>query len=264
MSVRLVFAADDYPAGTRHAPHHHDTLQLSVVLSGQVVETVGGVTEQASALSVVCKAPGVVHADTFGNRGARLARLTLPMGELSHVLDDATRATVWRWTHDPVIAAPFLRLVQHARTQCATADFPLDHPDVLELLALFTARATREVRGQPPQWLDDTITRLADEWRPGLRVGDVAQRAGVHPVYLARCVRRWYGVGLGQLMRRLQVRHAIARCMDADDPIASAAHAAGFADESHFNRAMRDVTGMPPGRYRRLVRSLACTPRSSH
>jgi AraC family transcriptional regulator len=263
MSLRLAFAADDYPAATRHAPHHHDTLQLSVVLSGHVAETVGGVTEHASALSVVCKAPGLVHADTFGDRGARLARLTLPMADLSDILDDATRASAWRWTHDPVIAAPFLRLVQHAQQQ-RMADFPLDHPDVLELLAGFTARATRETRGRPPQWLDHTITRLVAEWRPGLRVSDVAQRAGVHPVYLARCVRRWYGLGIGQLLRRLQLRDAIARCMDTDDPIASAAHAAGFADESHFNRAMRGATGMPPGRYRLLVRSLACTPRSSH
>lgn len=65
-------------------------------------------------------------------------------------------------------------------------------------------------------------------------------------------------------MRRLQLRDAIARSMDTDDPIAGAAHAAGFADEAHFNRAMRDATGMPPGRYRTLVRALACTPRSSH
>lgn len=264
MSVRLAFAADSYPAGTRHAPHHHDTLQLSVVLSGHVIETVGGVTERASALSVVCKAPGLVHTDTFGDRGARLARLTLPVADLSHVLDDEKRATAWRWTHDPVVAAPFLRLVRHALLQCTTPEFALDDPDVLELLAGFTARTPRETDGRAPQWLDETVSRLTVEWRPGLRVGDVARRAGVHPVYLARCVRRWYGVGVGQLMRRLQLRDAIARSMDTDDPIAGAAHAAGFADEAHFNRAMRDATGMPPGRYRTLVRALACTPRSSH
>lgn len=279
MSVRLTFAADVYPAGTRHAPHHHDTLQVSVVLSGHVIETVGGVTEQAGALSVVCKAAGLVHANTFGDRGARLARLTLPVGDWSHLLDDPNRATAWRWMHDPTLAAPFLRLVQHAharhaRAQSAhapsahaqneTTDFALDDPDVLELLAGLTARALRRPDGQPPRWLEETITRLTAEWRPGLRVGDVARGAQVHPVYLARSVRRWYGVGIGQLIRRLQLRDAIARCTDTNDPIAGAAHAAGFADEAHFNRTMRDATGMPPGCFRTLVRSLACTPRSSH
>lgn len=269
MSIRLAFAADVYPAGTRHAPHYHDTLQVSVVLSGHVVETVGGITEHARALSVVCKAPGLVHANTFGDRGARVARLTLPVHDLSHVLDDRTRTTAWRWTHDPVIAAPFLRLVQHAhgqhaKGQHATTDFALDDPDVVELLAGLTARTLRASDGKPPRWLDETITRLTAEWRPGLRVSDVARRAGVHPVYLARCVRRWYGVGIGQLIRRLQLRAAVAHCLDTDDPIAGAAHAAGFADEAHFNRAMRDATGMPPGRYRTLVRTLACSPRSSH
>jgi AraC-like DNA-binding protein len=273
MSVRLVFAADRYPAGTHHAPHQHDTLQLSVVLSGHVVETVGGVTERASALSVVCKAPGVVHTDTFGDHGARLARLTLPVGDLAHMLDDARRATPWRWTHDPVVAAPFLRLVERAqgvrraresRATSGATHFSLDDPDVLELLAGFTARARPAERGRPPAWLSDVITQLTDEWRPGLRVADVAHRAGVHPVYLARCVRRWFGVGVGELMRRLRLRYAISRCMDTDAPISGAARAAGFADEAHFGRAMRDATGVPPGRYRTMVHALACTPRPSH
>jgi AraC family transcriptional regulator len=257
MSVHLHFAADHYGPGLRHAPHEHTTLQLSIVLAGSLEERVGGVTERAGPLSVVCKAAGVRHADDFGRNGARLARLTLPRGELTTLLDDATRATEWRWTHDPRVAAPFLRVVHRAATASrAPVTLADEDPDLLDLLAAISARAVPPARGAPPAWLAETITWAGTAWRPAMRVPDIAARAGVHPVYLTRCVRRWYGVSVSQLLQQLRLRDAVARATRNSRPISEAAHEAGFADEAHFNRAMREATGMPPGRFRDLLRQL--------
>ncbi len=253
MTVSLTFVADRYAGGVHHAPHHHDTLQISLVLSGRVRETVGTATEHASALSVVCKAAGVVHTDDFGPSGARLARLTCPLPDLSPLLDETRRSADWRWTHDPVVAAPFLRLVHRNRSTAKTTIVESDDPDLIDLLAAFTARPTRVVQGTPPVWLAELMATVPAEWQPHWRVSDVARRAGVHPVYLARCVRRWFGVGVADLLRSLRLRAAVARCVDTGGTVADAAHAAGFADEAHFNRTFRAATGFSPGRYRALV-----------
>ncbi len=253
MTASLTLLADRYPAGAHHAPHHHDTLQISLVLSGRLRESVGATTEHASALSVVFKASGVVHADDFGPSGARLARLSCPLPDLSPLLDDARRSTDWRWTHDPTIAAPFLRLVQRHRGASNAAIIPDDDPDLIDLLATLTARPTHAALSAPPAWLAELMSSLPAEWQPQWRVGDVARRAGVHPVYLARCVRRWFGLGVADLLRSLRLRAAVARCVDTSGTVADAAHAAGFADEAHFNRTFRAATGFSPGRYRSLV-----------
>ncbi len=71
MTATLSFAADAYRAGTRHAPHRHDDLHLSLVLSGRVAETVGGVTEYASALSVVAKDAGRMRREREEGRGKK-------------------------------------------------------------------------------------------------------------------------------------------------------------------------------------------------
>lgn len=195
MTAVLSFQAAQYPADTRHAPHEHAALQLSLVLAGRVVETVGRVTEHAGALSVVCKAAGVVHANVFGREGARLARLTLADGDLASLLDDPARASDWRWTHDPAVAAPFLRLVQHATTRAATRDstcdttrdttgdttIAADDPDLLDLLAAFSARPVRPRSGEAPAWLAETRDRMIAEWTPLMTVGVIARRAEVHP-----------------------------------------------------------------------------------
>lgn len=257
MTATLSFDADAYRAGTRHPSHRHDALHLSLVLNGRVAETVGGVTEYASALSVVAKDAGVVHANDFGVAGAKLARLTLPAGTVGALIDDPARAAGWRWTHDATVAEPFLRLVRRGRA--GSVAFGADDPDLLDLLAAFTARAAAAPRGRPPEWLADMMAELRATWRPGVTVCDVARRAGVHPVYLARCVRRWYGTGVGEELRRLRLRWAVAATVETRDTVSTVAHARGFADEPHLCREFRRATGMTPGRYRALVGALDYT-----
>lgn len=261
MTAVLSFQAAQYPADTRHAPHEHAALQLSLVLAGRVVETVGRVTEHAGALSVVCKAAGVVHANVFGREGARLARLTLADGDLASLLDDPARASDWRWTHDPAVAAPFLRLVQRAARDTTSnsgreTTIAADDPDLFDLLAAFSARPVRPSRGQAPAWVVETRDRMIAEWTPQMTVGVIARQAGVHPVYLARCMRRWYGVSVGSVLRTLRLRAAVSHGLAERRSLSDAAHAAGYADEAHFNRALRAATGLTPGRYRDLIDAL--------
>ncbi|MGH7710747.1 MAG: helix-turn-helix domain-containing protein, partial [Gemmatimonadaceae bacterium] len=234
MAATLAFHADAYSPGTRHPLHRHDELHLSLVLSGHVTETVGRVTEWAGALSVVAKDAGVLHANDFGPAGAKLARLSLNAGTIAALVDDPARAEAWHWAHDPAAAAPYIRLVR--RTYGTARTFSADDPDLLELLAAMTARRAAPVRANPPAWLAQTMDELRSDWRPGRSVQDVARRAGVHPVYLARCVRRWYGTGLGEELRRLRIRAAAAAVAELHGTVSRVAHSHGFADEPHLCR----------------------------
>lgn len=254
MTIALNFHADAYAAGTQHRPHWHDELHLSLVLSGRVAERVGSATEYAGALSVVAKDAGVVHANDFGAAGAKLARLILPSGTLGSVIDEPSRSPGWRWTHDAAVARPFLRLVRRASD--GVSSFNLDDPDFLDLIAAFTARPASFARGRPPAWLEETMENLRTSWNPALSVADVARRAGVHPVYLARCVRRWFGTGVADEMRRLRLRSAAAAIGDDGRTVSNVAYASGFADEPHLCREFRRTVGTTPGRYRALVKNL--------
>ena len=254
MTITLDFHADAYAGGTQHRPHWHDELHLSVVLSGRVAERVGNATEYAGALSVVAKDAGVVHANVFGAAGAKLARLILPSGTLGSLIDEPSRSAGWRWTHDAAVARAFLRLVRRASD--GASSFAVDDPDFLDLLAAFTARPASLASGRPPAWLAETMEDLRASWHPALSVADVARRAGVHPVYLARCVRRWFGTGVADEMRRLRIRSAAAAIAENRETVSRVAHAGGFADEPHLCREFRRTVGIPPGRYRTLVEEL--------
>lgn len=247
----LAFHADAYAPGARHRSHAHDELHFSVVLAGRVTERVGNATEWAGPLSVVAKDPGVVHADDFGPSGARLARLTLTSTTLGELLGTPGRSPGWRWTHDPLVAEPFLRLVRRASGQAMSV--AATDPDVVDLLAAFIARPASGVRGNPPQWLTNVIRDAREAWHPDRSVATLAGDAGVHPVYLARCVRRWFGTTLGAELRRQRLRAAVAAIAETTRTISDVAHSMGFADEPHLNRDCRAMIGLTPGRYRQLL-----------
>jgi AraC-like DNA-binding protein len=247
------FDTSIYTPGTRHPKHEHDTLQLSLVLVGALCETVGSTTERAQTLSVVAKDPGLAHADDFSAHTI-VVRLTFDDATLGAIVDDATRARPWIWTHHAGVAKPFLHIVQRARGGAARLD---EHDaDVIDLLASLTARMAL-TKGRAPRWLEEVMLDLRHSWNPGTAVRDIAQRAGVHPVYLARCVRRWYGTGVAEELRRLRMESAATSLATSTESVSTIAHSKKFADEPHLCRDFRRALGVTPRRYRSIVRDLA-------
>lgn len=261
MPPRLRFRAAEYEGGLRQPPHAHE-LQISLVLCGALQESVRGATATAGALSIGIKDAGVVHADHFGPGRVAIAQLSLPDGCLRALIDSPDRAPDWRWTHTSVIARPFLRIVTRAADGADA--FASDDTDVIDLLAAISARRTAATRGTPPRWLADAVEELRSTWRAGTRVSNVATRVGVHPVYLARCFRRWYGHGVSDELRNLRQRAAADAIVTGGQTLSAIAHASGYADEPHLNREFRELSGSAPGQFRRALGRLRFHPASEN
>lgn len=65
----LDVASRRYEPGARQAPHHHDFDGITLVLRGDLTESVGGDLDAASALSVVFKPAGVLPGLAVGDEG---------------------------------------------------------------------------------------------------------------------------------------------------------------------------------------------------
>lgn len=245
MSAPLTLHRASYTGALVQPPHQHDALQLSMVLTGGVEETVGGVTHTGAPLHIAVKDAGVAHANRWAPGGARLVRLEAHGQSLAQ-LTGTPEAPVWRWRFDPPAIRAFLRLT--ARNAESTAS--TNCSDTVDLLAALVARPDACAHGVPPRWLVEVIEQLTAEWTPQLDTATLASRAGVHPVYLARCVRRWYGVSVGDLLRRERLRHVVARLAHSRERLAIVAYHCGFADEAHCVRSVRQALGTTPAALR--------------
>jgi AraC family transcriptional regulator len=229
-----------------------DAIQISLVLRGELTERVGRQEERGAALSLVVKARGVEHANQYGPEGAVLFRLALGGNAGEALLDPAARLPAWQWQHGAGPLRPMLRLADRLGGRAAA--LPGDDPDVLAVLAAVTGGAPSVgTRGVAPAWLRQVRQRLDEE--PAARVGLVAADAGVHPVYLARCFRRWFGCSVAACLQRSRLRRAAGLMADSGWTLGRIAHQAGFTDQAHLNRRFREATGMTPGHYQAGARS---------
>lgn len=234
-------------------PRHTDSLlQISLVLRGHLEERVGRVTEHAGPLSLVVKRPGVEHANEYGPDGVLILRVGVRPDCIAGLVDDGARLPEWCWWHASLPFEPMLRLLHRANQQ--SVPLRQDDAEVADLLATLTGRAHVAPTGTPPGWLERVREQLADE-AGGVRVSEIARAAGVHPVHLARCFRRWYGCSVSEHLAHLRLRRATELLARPRDTLSRIAHGAGFSDEAHFGNRFRKATGLSPGRFRALVRA---------
>jgi len=122
---------------------------------------------------------------------------------------------------------------------------------VLEMLAI-VGRVRNSERNKP-RWLSRVVDLLHAEYRNNLKVQDIANEIGVHPFHLSRVFRTVHRETIGEYVQKLRVKYACEQLAMAENDLATVALSAGFADQSHFTRVFKSVTGTTPGAYRQIV-----------
>jgi AraC-like DNA-binding protein len=97
-------------------------------------------------------------------------------------------------------------------------------------------------------WMEDNATEP-------LRLGTLAQRAGLSPFHFLRVFSRVLGVTPHQYLVSARLRRAAGLLADPSRPVTEVAYEVGFGDLSNFVRTFRRASGVSPGRFRQLVRS---------
>jgi AraC family transcriptional regulator len=240
-----------YQPGLLQERHAHEETTVTLVVAGSLRETVGRTQEIARALSIVVKPGDTEHADQFGESGARTLQISLTAAEAADLRGWEPSARTWRWTHAGPAVPAFLHLL--ARLRARPRDDARIDRGVIEVLASLREVADDSQR-EPPAWLR-RVREEIDDTRSGIRVRDLAARAGVHPVYLARQFRRFYGSSVVAHLQRRRVTRAADLIASSSLPLSAVAFQTGFADQSHLNRSFRAGTGFTPGTYARFIRS---------
>jgi len=104
-----------------------------------------------------------------------------------------------------------------------------------------------------PAWLKRAVDLLNEEFRSNLKIGDIANEVGVHPFHLSRVFRNVHRQTIGEYVQKLRVTYACKQLALPDTDLATVALASGFADQSHFTRVFKSVTGVTPGIFRQTA-----------
>jgi AraC family transcriptional regulator len=228
--------------------HEHELPYVTVMLAGHYTEGDHGKLDDLPPVTASFNPTGVHHASVIGPAGASLFTIELREEFLRQLdlslpqqkaFDRGSGAMLWSG----------LRLYSAFKTQ--TADPLVIESHVLELLGAIAG--TDLVESSAPRWLGRVKERMQEEFGDNLRMRDLADEAGVHPVHLARVFRAREGRTPGDYLQRLRVRAACLKLRDPDYSLAALAADCGFADQSHFTRVFRKLTHSTPARFRRAI-----------
>jgi AraC-like DNA-binding protein len=135
-----------------------------------------------------------------------------------------------------------------ANVRDADAVVRIAERDAAEAGALLLA----EIRRRPPvhyDWPDILADDLLSD--PAWRLDEWARKRALAPSSVSRGFRKVFGVTPAAFRLGARARHAFRMITGGDQPFADVAATAGFADQAHMSRAVRVLTGAPPGNWRK-------------
>jgi AraC family transcriptional regulator len=236
--------------------HTHERATVAVILNGSFDGLMRHTSHPCPASTLITEPSGEPHGNRFEGAGADVLTVQPDPGRLD-LLEPFT-GVLGEVNHmrDPGVASVARRAAGELRMPDTVAPFAIEGL-VLELLALAARLRRTDAIGaerRSPRWLSQARALLHDQYREQLRLAEVADAVGVHPVHLARVFRLRYGTPVGAYVRGLRLSWAAGRLTDSQDAIAQIAQEAGFFDQSHFTRTFRQHFGLTPQAYRRAAR----------
>lgn len=245
--VKLTLLRHDAPR--RVPPHSHEHMFLSLLLEGGYREWVGERRIDYGPLTAVFHPEGLEHHDEILAPGTlffvvEAAPALLAARERRH----RALASICDLSGGPIVWS-LLRLLDDLRGH-RRDDLDLEEPVAEILDALLGGPA---LGGARPRWLGRVEERLTDDFRSSVTLPELADLAGVHPVHLARVFRRHVGCTMRTFVHRLRVLHACREIAGGRGPLAAVAADSGFCDQSHMTHVFRQITGVTPTAYRRIV-----------
>ncbi len=242
-----------FPPGSTIARHTHDHPTFAVMLGGSFDLSFRRRTFDCTPTSIAVEPAGESHANYVGSGGAEV--LVLMPG-----LEEAELWRPFRPLFDGIafmrhggISAMASRLALEVQTPDSWSALAME-AFLLEMLVTASRAAPGGDRQGPPAWLGRIQEMLHEEPGAALRLGTLADSAGVHPGYLARAFRRHFHTSIGEYARRVRLERAAHRLADGTEAIATIAIGSGFADQSHLTRCFKRHFNTTPRSFREAHR----------
>jgi AraC family transcriptional regulator len=152
---------------------------------------------------------------------------------------------------DPRIRMLMYRIFKETKLGDQTKQLSIDSL-MIEIFTLLSSPGTAPANRAKPGWLQ-VITEALHTTTENWQLDELAKLAGVHPVHLCREFHRHFNTTVGDYIRTVKIRKALALLPDKDLSLTDISILCGFADQSHFIRVFKSFQQITPLQYRKLL-----------
>ena len=244
------FTEKAYALRTTLPTHAHELSHFCFVLAGSYNERIGSRLFERGPTALVYYPPDVSHGEEHFTRGRHFL-VEVDRKGLEKVQDYGASL------REPILVGGDSSLWLAARMYREFTERDGFSTLVLEsisteLLIAASRQYSQTAERRPPPWLEKVKERLREHFSepPGLH--ELSKAVGIHPTHLARVFRQFEHRTVGDYVREVRIRYARQRILGSNAPLLEIALDAGFADQTHFTRSFKRITGMTPGEFRRI------------
>ena len=244
------FTEKAYSSHATLPTHAHELSHFCFVLSGSYRETIAGKLFERGPAALVYYPPDVSHGEEHATQGRHFL-VEIDFEGLEKVREYGAKlcepvllsSTASRW-----LAA---KMYREFRVRDRFSPLALESIST-ELLIVASRQRAQSAERKPPLWLETVKEFLRESFPEPPALDELAKAAGVHPTHLARVFRQFEHCTVGDYVRQVRIEYARQRMLTSHEPLVQIALAAGFADQTHFTRSFKRITGMTPSEFRRI------------
>ena len=123
---------------------------------------------------------------------------------------------------------------------------------LLETLAKML-RANQTESNKKPTWVSEINMILNDQFLENLTLEYLSKTLNIHPVHLSRDFSKHFNSSLGEYIRKLKIQKSLQLISEKSLDLTSIAFECGFSDQSHFTRCFKEINGINPSEYRKIL-----------
>lgn len=244
------FTEKAYPTNLQIPKHSHELSHFCFVLSGNYREQIERKFDERNPTNLVYYPPDVSHAEKHHTNGKHFL-VEIDAGSLDRVRDYGANLNepLMMFNHESLWLA-----ARMYREFCERDVFSILALESIttELLILTSRQQLRKSERKRPLWLEKTKEVLRENYSETLSLNELANFVGVHPTHLARVFRQFENCTIGDYIRQIRIENARQMMISTRESLVEIALSTGFADQTHFTRTFKNVTGMTPAEFRRI------------
>jgi AraC family transcriptional regulator len=249
----LALTETRYAKDLRLPKHSHDEAYFCFVLNGAYLEQYGRRSRACRPATLIFHPADEVHADQFQS-AARCFNIQINASWQERARQYSLSLNRPGDFRGGLFQHLAMRLYQEFHKGDACSPLIVEGL-ALELIGEMCRPAPVPSPNVAPQWLSRARQLLQEQFFERLTLAEIAQTVGVHPVHLAREFRKSYRCTIGEYIRRLRIEFACQKIRCSNLSLSDIALAAGFFDQSHFNRTFKLYTGITPKAYKEMLQS---------
>jgi AraC family transcriptional regulator len=103
-----------------------------------------------------------------------------------------------------------------------------------------------------PKWVQILTELLNDRWNEQITLQELSHATDKHPITISKHFRKYFSCTLGEYLRKLKIEKSIPLIKNSHLSLTEIALHCGFADQSHFTRSFKEMTGFLPKDFRNI------------